>query len=186
MSTKKLSHPSGIVMAPGGVQVVGMFIPAALDPIEKKIYEKLESLITENKGIEVLGSIDEDPHNHCIQSWLVEFILNKGLQKDIFESKNYKKEDIDFLEAILQSESGGFRPTLSDEFWDDDDRDLYRVAESAETDFNALEFKATFYAGIIAGKLGFDISPIIEYFEENDWDNDINTLKILIADGKKN
>ena len=181
-ATKKVPHPSGIEMTNKGVQVVGSFIPAALDPIEKKIYEKLESLITDNKSIDALGSFDEDPDNYCIQSWLVEFVFNEGLHKDIFDSKNYKKEDIKELETILERTyceiGGGFRPTVLLDY--DDNPDFYGVAESAEGDFNDLEFKATLYAGIIAGKLGFDISPIIDYWGENGWDNDINALKTLI------
>jgi len=151
-----------------------------LDPIEKKIYEKLESLITDNKSIDALGSFDEDLDNYCIQSWLVEFVLNEGLYKDIFDSKNYKKEDIKELETMFlaQLRGGGFRPTVLLDY--DDNPDFYGVAESAEGDFNELEFKATFYAGIIAGKLGFDISPIIDHWEENGWDDYIKALKTLI------
>ena len=73
---------------------------------------------------------------------------------------------------------GGFRPTVLLDY--DANPDFYGVAESAEGDFNELEFKATFYAGIIAGKLGFDISPIIDHWEENGWDDYIKALKTLI------
>ena len=83
---------------------------------------------------------------------------------------------------MLGAEGGGFRPTVLLDY--DDNPDFYGVAESAEGLFDDLECKATFYAGIIAGQLGLDISPIIDYWEEYGQDNDIKALKTVIAAGK--
>ena len=146
--------------------------------IDQYLFQKVQEVVEECKGLDDFGSFDEDPEEPCMQAWLVQQLVEDEKHIQIIKSvvsKNYIEEIKELLENCV-SEGGGFRPTL---FADSDDSDLYSAAEDIESEFNELEFKVTLFAISLAAPRGYDVESVCYAWEQNGWDEEVESLRSL-------
>ncbi len=147
--------------------------------IDKTIARKIKSIITEEKNIDQFGLFDEDPENPCVQSWVVSFIYEEGLYKEVISQEcsddGEMKVFTDLFQKTFSEVGGGFRPTLLLDY--NENPDIYNIAEGLEGTFCDIEEFTVICIVSLAGELGLELSEIFSAWKEIGREDYIKAVK---------